>query len=98
MATKEAGFNKKIIEEPERKVRKTIIECTMCGKKFNTGDYSKSNAANSCYPCSNIIINVIRPPLEDSSFEYYLTVRYKKERPLIYEEGLRPEKPTEQKK
>jgi PP-loop superfamily ATP-utilizing enzyme len=98
MATKEAGFNKDIIEEPERKVRKTIIECTLCGTKFNTSDYSKNNAANSCYPCSNVIINVIKPPLEDSSFEYYVTVRYKKERPLIYEEGLRPEKTTKQKK
>ena len=61
----------------------SIIECTVCGEKMWYKNYGSHNAADAC-ECKNLKIGML-PADQPARFEAYLTVRYEKEPPKIYE-------------
>ena len=62
---------------------KTIIECEECKTKWYSTDINRDNAADTC-DCGNIKVGIMNmtPP---SKAGYFITIKYSKSYPKIYE-------------
>ena len=70
---------------------KTIIECEECETKWYSTDINRKNSADTC-ECGNIKVGIMNmtPP---SKAGFFVTIRYAKSYPKIYE---RKEKLTDE--